>query len=70
VAVTDKLLMSVTMHGPMPVHAPDHPLKMEFAPGAAVSVTFVPTLKFALQVVPQLIPEGLLVIVPVPFPDF
>jgi len=52
----------------VPLHAPLHPVKIEFAPGAAVRVTLSPSLKFALQVVPQLIPLGLLVTVPVPFP--
>ena len=45
---------------------PDHPVKVELAPGVSVSVTLVPGLKAALQDLPQLIPEGLLVTVPVP----
>lgn len=36
--------------------------------GVAVNVTVLPVLKFAVQVCPQLIPEGLLVTLPVPFP--
>lgn len=52
-----------------PLHAPLHPAKVEFALGAAVSVTWVPLVKVALQVDPQLIPEGLLVMVPLPVPD-
>jgi hypothetical protein len=35
----------------------------------AVSVTLEPTLKLALHVLPQLIPAGLLVTVPLPLPD-
>jgi hypothetical protein len=48
---------------------PDQLVKIEFAPGAAVSITFVPDRKGALQVVPQLMPEGVLVTVPVPVPE-
>jgi len=41
---------------------------MEFSAGVAVSVTFVPDLKAALQVEGQLIPAGELVTLPVPVP--
>jgi hypothetical protein len=54
--------------GLLPVHGPLHPANDEFGPGVSVSVTCVPTVKLALQVDPQLIPEGLLVTVPVPLP--
>jgi hypothetical protein len=46
----------------------DHPAKVEFGPGDSVSVTWLAGVKFALQITPQLIPAGLLVIVPVPVP--
>jgi hypothetical protein len=53
----------------VPLHPPPlHPAKVEFAPAVAVSVTDVPELKFAWQVCPQLMPEGLLVTLPVPVP--
>jgi hypothetical protein len=68
VAVTVELAVKVKLHGPVPVQAPAHPAKVEPVPGVAVSVTVVPGAKPALQVVPQLIPEGLLVIVPAPVP--
>ena len=57
------------MHVPVPEHAPIHPAKIEFAPGLAVSVTDVPTVKLALHVAPQLMPAGALVTVPVPAPE-
>ena len=68
VAVTEVLAVRVTAHVPVPVHAPDHPANVEPEPGEAVSVTDVPLAKLALHVVPQMIPDGLLVIVPVPLP--
>src|ERR1700722_15036059 len=47
---------------------PDHPAKVEFMTGVSVSTTSVPALKPAVQVFPQLIPDGLLVTVPCPVP--
>src|SRR3989344_270317 len=58
----------VTVHVPVPVHAPDHPANVESVFAAAVNVTLVPELYEAEQVVPQLIPEGLLVTIPDPVP--
>lgn len=49
---------------------PDHPVKVEFAAGAAVRVTDVLMLNAAEQVAPQSIPAGEEVTVPVPVPDF
>ncbi len=68
VAVTEVSLVNVTLQAPTPVQAPDQPANLEFAFGAAVRVTMVPLVKLALHVVPQLIPAGLLVIVPPPVP--
>src|SRR5450755_2440839 len=68
VTVTDFAALIVTEQAPVPVHAPLQPVKVEPAAALAVSVTTVPLLKLALQVVPQLIPVGLLVTVPVPVP--
>lgn len=59
---------SFTVQAAVPEQAPDHPAKLEFAAGFAVSVTDVPVGKFAVHVCPQLIAAGLLVIVPVPGP--
>ena len=68
VAVTAALPVKVTLQVPVPVHAPDHPANVELLLGAAVSVTMVPLVKLALHIAPQLIPAGLLMIVPVPVP--
>jgi hypothetical protein len=72
VAVTDLSPFIVTVHVRlMPLQAPVHPPNVEVAEfGAAVSITLVPCVYGSLQSVPQLIPEGLLVTVPWPLPDF
>jgi hypothetical protein len=54
--------------GVLPAQAPDQPLKVEFALAVAVSVTDMPPAKFAVQSVPQLMPEGLDVTTPLPEP--
>lgn len=59
---------TVTTQLPVPEHAPDQPAKRESAEGVAVRVTVAPVLKLKEQVVPQLIPAGLLVTAPVPVP--
>ncbi len=63
------LAFIVTVQAPVPVQAPAHPENAELAPGAGVRVTCAPDAKLASQVVPQLIPDGLLVTTPVPVPD-
>jgi hypothetical protein len=68
VAVTAAAALIVTVHGPVPVQAPLHPVNAEPALGVAVSVTTVPLTKSALHVAPQSIPAGLLVTVPAPVP--
>jgi hypothetical protein len=68
VAVTEALTVGVKVHVPIPLQAPDQPANVEPVLGVAVSVTDVPLAKLALQVGPQLMPDGLLVIVPVPAP--
>ncbi len=44
VAVTDCAEFIVTEHDPVPEHAPDQPVNVELASGAAASVTAVPEL--------------------------
>ena len=70
VAVTEVLAVRVKLQVPVPIQAPDQPVNVEPVLGAAVSVTDVPLAKVALHVCPQLMPEGLLVIVPAPVPAF
>ena len=50
----------------IPLHAPLQPLKVEPLAGFAVSVTVLFVAKLAEQVLPQLMPAGLLVTVPEP----
>ena len=69
VAVTVWAELIVTVQLPVPVHAPLHPAKVEPEVGTAVNVTSIEALKGAAHVLPQLIPTGVLVIVPVPVPD-
>lgn len=59
-----------TEHVPVPVQPPLHPAKVDPPVAVAVSVTELPLVKLAVQAVPQLIPAGELVTVPVPAPAF
>jgi hypothetical protein len=60
----------VTVHVPVPEHAPDQPAKLEPVSGVAVRVTLVPASKNAAHVGSQWMPSGLLVTVPDPVPAF
>ena len=42
VATTEVSVEAVMTHAPVPVHAPDQPVNIELAAGAAVKVTVVP----------------------------
>jgi hypothetical protein len=68
VAVAVKLAFIVTVHADVPLHAPLQPAKKAPLSGAAVNFTTVPDVKEAVQVPGQLIPDGLLVTVPVLVP--
>jgi hypothetical protein len=68
-ALTLTLLFRVTVQFPVPLPPqppPLQPTNLEPAAGLALRVTDVPAPKLALQVEPQLIPEGELVTVPLP----
>jgi hypothetical protein len=67
-AFTLVLAVRVRVHVDVPVQAPDQPANVDPEAAAAVRVTCVPLGKFALHVLGQLIPVGLLVTVPVPEP--
>ncbi|NKE70328.1 hypothetical protein MNODULE_06195 [Nitrospiraceae bacterium HYJII51-Mn-bac16s-1-B09] len=69
VAVTDLAASMVTTQGPVPVQAPDHPVKSVSSAGAVVRVTVVAALKNAEQLLPQSMPAGEEVMVPVPLPS-
>ena len=68
VAVTDSAEVIVTTQLPVPLQAPLQPANTEPLAGTSVSVTTVPLAKSVMQVCVQLIPDGLLVTVPVPVP--
>ena len=53
---------------PLEQPVPDQPAKVEPEAGVAVKVTAAPLLKVAEQVLPQLMPAGELVTVPLPVP--
>ena len=65
-ALTFVLAFSVREHAPVPEQAPDQPLNFAPAAGVALNETIVPELKEEAQLLPQLIPAGLLVTVPLP----
>jgi hypothetical protein len=70
VAVTAISASIVTEHVPVPEHPPpDQPAKMESGSGWAVRVIRLPWENASEQSLPQLMPVGLLVIVPEPEPD-
>lgn len=67
VTVTDELVANA--HGAVPVHPPpNQPLNTEPLAGVAVSVTSVPGATLMEHDVPQLMPAGELVTVPLPVP--
>ena len=67
-AMTEMFCIKVTLHTPVPLQAPDQPAKKEFAVGDAVSATWLPLEKVAVQAWPQSMPAGLLLTVPAPAP--
>src|SRR5215831_21154194 len=68
-AVTDVAALIVTVQLlAVPVQAPLQPVNVEPTAGAAVRVTAVPDVNEVEHVVPQLMPAGALVTVPLPVP--
>ena len=57
----------MTVHAPLPEHAPPHSAKLQPGIGVAVNVTALSVGKSAEQVGPQSIRDGLLVTRPLPF---
>jgi len=69
VAPTEVAAFMVTLQVDVPLQAPVQPAKVELAAGVGVSVTAVPAAKLAAHVVPQLMPAGVLAMLPVPVPE-
>jgi hypothetical protein len=69
VADTVVFAFIVTLQAPVPPHPPAHAPNVELAAGVSVSVTTVPAANVPWHVVPQLMPAGLLVMVPPPVPE-
>jgi hypothetical protein len=68
-AVTVRAWAILTVQGPVPLHpSPLQPANVEPLAATAVSVTLVLNSKGALHVLPQVIPAGLEVTVPLPVP--
>lgn len=69
-ALTDCAAFIVTLHEPVPLHAPLHPENVEPRAGVAVSVTVDPAVNDAVHCVPHEMRLGVLATVPVPVPLF
>ena len=67
-AVIDWVAFMVTVQGPLPAHAPDHPVKLELPTGLALKETTLPGARFCEQVAVQLMVDGRKVTVPAPVP--
>ena len=70
VAVTLRAAVIDNTQFPVPLQLPLHPANVDPLLAVAVSVTDVPFAKFVVHVLPQLIPTGEEVTVPVPVPIF
>lgn len=68
-AVTERASSALILHLDLPLHAPDQPLNDEPFEAVALRVTDVPYAKRCEHVLPQLIPAGVLLTLPEPFPD-
>ena len=54
----------MTVHPPLPLHAPPQPVKANPCEGLTVSAIAVPPTKLPAQTLPQLMPDGALTTVP------
>jgi hypothetical protein len=68
VAVTFVLVLRFIEQVPVPLHAPPQPVNVDPLVGVEVNIIDVPAAKVEVQVVPQFIPAGELIILPVPEP--
>jgi hypothetical protein len=69
VAVTVRVWVMLTVHWlPLVLSQPVQPVRAEPVAGLAVRTTLVPTLKAALHVLPQVMPAGVELTVPLPEP--
>ena len=68
VAVTLRAAVIASVQPPVPEHPPLQPANVEPLAAVAPNVTEAPLAKLAVQVLPQLMPVGLEVTVPVPVP--
>ena len=64
--MTARAVLIVTTQSAVPVQAPLQPVKLEPGAGLAVRVTALPRVTDSEQAVPQLMPAGVLSIVPEP----
>src|SRR5687767_14023077 len=65
-AVTLVLDERAKLQAAVPLQPPVQPLNVNPASGVAFKLTVVPAIKLKIQLVPQLMPEGVLVTVPLP----
>src|SRR5437867_7881078 len=69
VANTMRAVSIVTVHAPVPLHAPDQPSNVEAASAVALSITVLPAPNVASHSAPQSIPAGLDRTTPPPLPN-
>ena len=67
-AVTLRASLIVTVQLALPLQAPLQPMKVDVLSGTALSVTLLPEAKLWAQSLPQLMPAGEELTVPVPLP--
>jgi hypothetical protein len=68
IAVTEVAVLPLSVHGSFPWQPPLHPVNVEPMSGMAVRVTTLPLGNDSLQSMPQAIPGGELITLPLPVP--